>query len=452
MATLESFEAQRAESLRRTLRYAVDRVPFYRNAWHARNECARDPALSDFDPIDPAQIWANLDDMLALDEMPDYVLLTGGTTGVPTVTFRTLQEADAIFESWTGLGPGERFDTSRAECIHLQLADVDHYAALPTPTRGRPVLRLPMLNPTHGKIVRHLLEHGLPVGARTLPIGSVTGSLHRLKLLTSWLMWQGYEVPEGRMRFIGVYGTHLTEVWRQRLRDFWKCEATTAFGQTETNESIATQCPSCLAFHHQQTLHEEYFAPDRSGPVESGDAVLVLTTLVPFTKAMPRIRYWTNDLIGIGDDCPRTGRRGFIFLGRAPHCVVAREGEEWRCLLAPVDVVEVLDEIDEINPRDTLLASFNARQETDRFQPPLPTGLPAFTMQVEEGWPSRRVRILVETREGADGPRVRERLLDALHARLVSLEDDLREWDINLEVEILGPNGLAERGLRVLRA
>src|SRR5690242_967711 len=93
--------AFRAKLLSDTLGYVVERVPYYRKLAQQGllNEGSK---LDDFPLIDSGTVAADFRQFVVLDEFPDYLVTSGGTTGLTNVTFRNEDEFNSAHYYYTG--------------------------------------------------------------------------------------------------------------------------------------------------------------------------------------------------------------------------------------------------------------------------------------------------------------------------------------------------------------
>ncbi len=117
----EALAAERAEKLSSLLRYAWERVPFYRRMFRAAGKLPEDIRTADDLPrlpvLEKSALNANIDNLVARDYPPRRLLLysTGGSTGLPTRFYHDATEMAwteaAVNRSynWAGYRQGERF-------------------------------------------------------------------------------------------------------------------------------------------------------------------------------------------------------------------------------------------------------------------------------------------------------------------------------------------------------
>jgi hypothetical protein len=427
-----------ARMLEETMRYAAARVPYYR-----ARASGGELRYEGLPLLDASDYRREPEQFMVLDRFPDMVLVTGGTTGTPGLVVRNVDETEMVFCAEQGIDPDHVYDPAEFDGFAIHLTDMAH-GPLRSPAHGQPVLSLPIELPHHPDTIRYFLEHGLLIAGGRYRAREIIGSVTKFKVLTAWLEASDFAVDEAGIRRVVPYGFHASQYWTDRLKQYWGAEVSPLYGLTEFNLSGMTVCPACGGHHPPDTVHYEYFAPDRSGPAAEGDAVLVLTSLYPFITVMPRLRYWTNDLVRILNRCPVRDDRGFCFLGRADRCLLTTRGRAHRALLTPIDLVECLDPIPGAALDDALLRKLVG----DSGLAPTPAGPVRFHLD------AAGERCLVEVDFDPHSERGRavsfhDELVSRLRARCAELFAEIDAGTVTFEIELLRRGDLAARGLQV---
>ncbi len=451
-------EGAREQLLASTLEYAVERVPYYQKL--AASGALKAPyELQQFPLIDSSVMGEHLHEFLVLDRFPDQILVTGGTTAQPSLVVRTVDEYERMWEQNHGLGPGEMFPIDRIKNFKIFACDMAHGAYFDAP-HGQPLVRLPFQKTLHAKIVERFIEEGLNVGGRQLPAASLEMEFLDLKLFTAFLLSQGKDLPATTIKRMTSYGYHTPKGWRRRLSETWGADVKTFYGLSEFNLANMREVNEQVGFQVPTQVVPELWAPDRSGPLpdgDTGDGVLVLTSLHPHIEVQPRIRYWTNDVVSrtgfnedVGDMCYR-------YRGRKNLCVIVDEGEAFRTVLTATDVVDVVDEIDEIHRDSSYVDEFcggfyggGLSRESMEYA----TGIPQFDLEITEqdGNPTA-VTVRVEMAQDPDAGRatqIADKIREQLFEDLPALCDDLYDNGIAFKVEALGPGGITAQGREVI--
>ncbi|MCA8960598.1 MAG: hypothetical protein KDC38_08795, partial [Planctomycetes bacterium] len=287
-------EGMREELLARTLEYVTERVPYYRDLV-SRGGIPDPSALESYPVVDAQCMSEHLQDFLVLDRFPEQVLVTGGTTGRPSLVFRSIDEYERMWERQFGLAPGEMLPLEKMRGFKIFACDMTHGAYFDAP-HGQPLIRLPFKKTLHAKIVQRFIDEGLRVGGTVLPANSLEMEFIDLKLFTAFLIGQGVDPAATSVRRLTSYGYHTPKGWRKRFEEVWGAKFSTFYGLSEFNLANMREIADDGSFQIPVQVVPELFAPDRSGPLpddEAGDGVLVLTSLAPYVEIQPRIRYWT---------------------------------------------------------------------------------------------------------------------------------------------------------------
>lgn len=447
-----ALRAAREHRLAATILHVASRVPWYREHFAGRALTPDRLRLADFPIVDAATIKRDFTKFYVMDRFPDFIITTGGTsTGVPSIIPRNIDEYEAAWHAGTGQRPGEMMDTSRVPHCMVHLLDNDHGFVFGA-RHGQPIIGLPLVDQGHAEVVRRFIQEGVVVAGRRIPVRALSGSIGRLKAITAYLHAAGMDTRNAGIAMMLAYSWHATRFWRKIFQDVWGAQTAAAFGMTEINIENPSQCPGCGGYHYQTGVIAEYLHPRTREAADQGDAVLTLTTLVPMTTVSPRIRYWTNDLVRPLPACPRVGERGFRFVGRLESCLVVEEGAQARTILAPPDVLEVLEATPEVAMHGSYFTDFFAKAVAEG-RPVLRPGIPVWAMDVSPTGAVIWVELVFDPRvDGARAEHVGRRISDGLHAQVPRLQQD--QWDRGLKVDIrlLGPGELKRMGREPLRS
>lgn len=324
----------------RTLRYAVNHLEFYRRAV---GEWRPGLQLADFPVVDKDCMDAQFEQFTNFSEFPEIAFTTGGTTRAPSVTLQTRSEMDRMISYAYDFRVGEPYPQSAIDRFTLHVGGAGQ---LPVGPRGTPLLSLPLAKKGQAELLGKILDQGLLVKGRRRSVGTLLAPARELKLLTR-ILGQGkasgsrYELDK-----VLVYSDHVTLPWRKCLKEFWGPDITPLYGLSEFNYAVSKCCPVCGHYHFPAYVYPEVVTPDRRRVIDDGDGVLVLTSLYPFVRGHPHIRYWTGDVVRIGPLCEVAHDRGIRFLGRLQHCKVVEAGGQWECILSAIDVLEACEMVD----------------------------------------------------------------------------------------------------------
>lgn len=436
--------------LRITLRYAQQHIPAYSEQF--RDIPSGELRLEDFPIVDKATINNDLAAYTNLERFPDFLLTSGGSSGELSIIPGSVDEVEYSHRFNTGMRTGEFYDPSEFDGFTLHLERNDH-GTLPNAIHGQPVIACPFYYSVHAKLIRKLLEEGLVVGGRRLPVVNLMGSLGKLKRLTAYLLQTGYDFEDSTVRSVVSYGMHLSEVWRERIFEIWGAETHDRYGLTEFFHDVPTECEECGAYHFAKS-HCEVFSPDGAKPICEGAGVLVVTTLCPFVRLMPRIRYWTNDLVQIGPYCETAGGElGVSFLGRFDSCLLIESGSGHEAIFGPSDAIEVLDAIPDLGNNDDWVRDFYL-ESGESLSAPWPVGAPVHNLKIqsENGRPAR-AKLVVEvnfdpTAQPGSAKKMEGEIMERIDQVVPSMIAKAAAHDIEFGVELVPPDGLRAMGLR----
>ena len=111
----------RNQLLRQTLDYALANVPFYQDL-SRKHPSKQQWNLADFPIVDSHLMTEFFAQFVVMKRFPDFVLPTGGTTtGVPTLTFRNLEEYEYRAQFLFGLNPGDHIPLEQVSTIGIVL-------------------------------------------------------------------------------------------------------------------------------------------------------------------------------------------------------------------------------------------------------------------------------------------------------------------------------------------
>lgn len=412
-------------------------MPFYR-------ERARPGAhLDEFPLIDRDVVQRHFSRFLAATRFPDFIVMSGGTTGqVVNATIRNEEEYDAAYRYLNGSPSGAVPGLDEIDRFGLDVYFNTNGYTRRKP-KGWPLVSIPLERKVHADLITRLLTEGFELGGRVFPAGylQAQNALHRVLA--------GYyavadEAPDSfELDSVFGYGSHITRVWHERLRALWGAEVVTSYGLCEFAGANAAPCSECGGLHYL-TAWQEFLSPRDLSPVDAGDAVLVLTSLVPFVTVQPRIRYVTGDLVTIVGPCRASGVVGFRFRGRERSSVVDDAGGTAQVLLSEVDLLEVLDQLDGVHAHRHP-SEIQLWDDGDLRRPPFRMGLPQFEIDgssfADDG--TLRIRVAVAfdpAAERAAARRFEAALLELLHAETPALN----EREARVTVELARPGELRQ--------
>lgn len=330
------------ELLSTTLEYAANQIPFYSRV--SKSVGPRELQLDDFPIIDRTTVSKDLEQFLNLDQFPDYVISSGGTlSNSGAFSFRCQEEYEAVHYYMSGKEPRNRFQPDPERGFSLDIFNNSngyHWRKPP----GWPTLAITLEQQAHAEFILRLLRDGLYVNGQQMCVKHVQGQCGPMRALTGYFQGKGIRAPSANLSTMLVFGSHLTKAWKRRYKAVWGVDSMEMYGLSEFTPGNALKCKECGCFHFW-TCWPEFLNLDTEEPILSGDARLVLTSLVPFARIQPRIRYLTGDIVSLSGLCPETGKMGFKFRGRISSSVVIRQDSGRKVLFSEIEVLEVLEQM-----------------------------------------------------------------------------------------------------------
>lgn len=270
--------------LRRTIRYASERSPFYRDRLAALGVKPKDiTSQKDFIHLPLTTVQDLLDWYKFLAVPEDHlsaVFTTSGTTGEPKRVYYTARELNAL---------------SNVGAFGLRLR---------LPGRITALIALPYGLWIGTFEATRVVERA---GGLNLPVGSsepsfVVGQMRRFRpnvVITSpsFMVALTREAEQqqfrSRLDAILVGGETLTQAHKDRFLDYWSAPTYNSYGSTEIGGGQSMALPMCECLHlNDLQLYTEIIDPATGLPAEEGE--LVFTPLV--REAMPLLRYRSGDL------------------------------------------------------------------------------------------------------------------------------------------------------------
>jgi phenylacetate-CoA ligase len=313
--TPDAQRIRQCTALHRTIRHAVDHVPYYRAMFKRLG-------LHDWDILDPKQlvnlpvlrrsdVQDNAEPLLATQlppgEAPVGYKQTSGSTGQPVRILHTRQSAGmntlliARDMRWFRHDP------------HGTLASIRPAVDLPRRPDGGEYREGETCRRPHWPLIGHYFETGPYIGfAGTNPVDAQIDWLneHRPDYLLALaarhehLALAAQERPgPDSLRGLMSIGQTMTPVMRQRIEAVFACPVDEDYGLNEIG-MVATRCPQGERFH----VHTEYclveIVDDEGTPVAPGEIGHLLVTAL-CNAAMPLLRYDTGDLAeAVDGPCP----------------------------------------------------------------------------------------------------------------------------------------------------
>lgn len=349
----------RTELLGETLRFAVEHAPFYRSRIGEHLAGIKDiEDLSKLPTMGKNELARYGREMLTSREFPARIGLTSGTTydapnasGIaannappelspPIVTYQSDEEIELHASLSERLSLREDGVTSLSLMIH-NAHHGDKFTRTPQGT-----LLVPLEKYFHFAHIENLLRSDFDFPGFSHHIEFISGSLSQLKLLSFLIEKYSPGLLDRRpLRGIFSNGFFVSKRWRALLEKAYQTTLVDIYGISEIAGANAAECRGCGAFHMPPFIIPEVVSPFSDDErISAGYGELVLTSLFPFTKLQPLIRYRTGDVIRITDGCELVDDLGFMPVGRIRKSVIDRRRG---VLLPSALVLELIDELPE---------------------------------------------------------------------------------------------------------
>jgi phenylacetate-CoA ligase len=326
---METLERPRLEDLQRTrlswtLRWAKDRVPFYRERLNHLSNVDRHPAeaLAEIPFTKKSDLRDNypLGFLAVPREQVRRFHASSGTRGKPTVVAYTEHDlnmwAEVVARSLAAAGmvPGQTLQNAYG--YGLFTGGLGLHA-------GAERLGVSVIPSSGGNTERQvqLMTDLAPDGLACTPSYAlyIAETLHQMGVS-----------PDDLAVKTGIFGAEpWTEGMRERLEEGLGIQAVDIYGLSEiTGPGVAIECVGAKHGLHifEDFFYAEVINPDTGEPQTPGEiGELVLTTLSK--EAMPMVRYRTGDLVSVNPEpcpCGRTSVRISRVHGRSDDMLIVR--------------------------------------------------------------------------------------------------------------------------------
>jgi phenylacetate-coenzyme A ligase PaaK-like adenylate-forming protein len=369
---------------------------------------------------------------------------TSGTTGPPLEVPKSHEEV--LFINRYFLQVFRPWHQRQVKPLTLGFPNFFHGTPVPLPSLGM-TLAGGVTDDTLIKDAVRVLTRDYQFPGYESRISFLSGLGFHVLIFTSYLIEQGFEPAEFRLSGVTITGGYMSPHWRDFLRRSWATIVTDRFSLTESVGG-ATRCLACDRFHLDTHILGEVLDVDTGVPISEGVGELVLTTPYPFVQMHPLIRYSTGDLVRkYASDCG--SGLTFTFLGRVKNAITLRIGERTEWLIFSKDLNRLITQLADVRKFEWFT---NLRLVRDRAI----GGLPICELRRRcSGDGSLELHLLIELLYAPHCYRDRvEKLREILLRSLRSIPDTtldkhIRQGDVTLEVEFVGPGTLRQPDIKI---
>jgi hypothetical protein len=282
--------------------------------------------------------------------------------------------------------------------------------------------------------LERLLETKFSSNGRDLWIAAIHAPTYDVVRLTGLLSSRGRSDIAARITEIQFTGRMLSRRERRLLSTFWPRPVDDSFSMSELVTGCS-YCELCEGYHFDAIAQYEVLDVESARPLTEGRGRLAVTGFYPIHQMTPRIRYLNGDLVDLWrSDCP-LGPRVFRPLGRFSRSATVRVASGARYVLAPGEVLDVLDEIPDV-ARNTI-AGLGSPSDSEW----------GWTPRFQLLFDARAVRVAVELRfEPKAFPERATELSTAIATALRKASPVVEEALAQeaLRIDLVGPGNLAD--------
>ncbi len=319
----DEMSAIQIEKLRETVRYAYEKVPFYKRSFKEKGIHPEEiKSLDDIESL-PLMTKSDLKDNypygLCAVPQPEIVKMhaSSGTTGKPTPVFYTKKDS----ENWVNCMARNCYTAGVRQDDVCQIAfrytlfsgafghhlGVERIGAMVIPTSSGQTERQVLMM----QDFRTTILHCTPSYAITIAEKMIEMGINKSKLSLK----------------IGIHGAEtMSEELRREIEEKLGITAIRDYGLTELGgPGVSIECPKKTGYHiNEDFFFPEIIDPETSKPLPFGETgELVFTTLQK--EAVPIIRYRTRDITHLETDkcgCGRTLIRHGTIRGRTDDMLI----------------------------------------------------------------------------------------------------------------------------------
>ncbi|WP_181137247.1 hypothetical protein, partial [Vibrio hyugaensis] len=306
--------------------------------------------------IDKKFILENYYDLVCSVDNSDYVInFTGGTTGEVLPLIRTKDEVE--------------FNNKFRESLNLPcssvntiLVDTSNHGVCSTPFRRNEVV-LPLIHEKHYELLLDYMAFGVPSPQGKVKNIKLVINIGSFKRLCSFVEEKNL-LLNFSTEVICLYGDSISDYWRDKGRSLFQADIVTTYGMSEYSDSVGAECEHCGCYHMSYNVYEEFVKyPLEGADIENFGSIL-LTSLYPFYRTLPFIRYKTNDYFISYGLCESTGLQSYSFAGRAKDIFLVRYKSKVIGFITKKSIIELVDGEDWVHYTKDNFAYFLSSKKT----------------------------------------------------------------------------------------
>jgi hypothetical protein len=397
------------------------------------------PGLLHWPIIRREDVIKNLKDMHADDVAFGGLCHTSGCTGSALSVYKSAEELSFIWDYQTQLQAPVRAKLTSLPLV-LSMPNLYHGTAVRVPSLGK-VFVGGVTDDLLLEDIVTLLRERFQIAGHDERFSIITCLVHQMLFFTNFLLDQGIDPREFKIKSINIVGGYLTKRGREYLCSVWGATVFDRFSLTESAAG-ATRCHSCGYFHMDPHVIGEVLDVDTNEPLAEGIGRLVLTELYPFVQMQPFVRYDTGDLVRrINSSCHPA--LTFEFAGKSKNCTGRRTSGKTEWLVLSVPLHELLDAIPDFKRVEQFRGVLSSND-------PSVGSLPIYTLTTTERTSGRLlVTLTIELRYAPHfyperTTELKQLIRDGLCESHPALRAGIAERRVELQVVFTGPGGLGD--------
>ena len=337
-APRDQIRKYQSERLLHLVKYAYQKIPFYRELWDAAG--FRPEGVQSIDDLPSIPTWNVNNQRASIEKNPPFgsyctedvrndvafMLSTSGTTGTPRLAMVGNSDLPGMMDimsrayRWIGLGPGD--------LIQITFT----YAPLGAAwccARAAQAAGVGVLASSSGRTTSSDRQIEL---MRLAGVTALIGTASYLLHLAEEARRMGYDPAMFKVRKVITAGELSSAATRKSLEEIWNARVYDLFGSVDTLTWSSLDCDASRAEHGALGMHIWEDAcvievlDDNGKPVPPGEyGEMCVTSWV--WRSSPKIRFRTGDLIAVQTDlckCGRTLARMMPVAGRVDHVLRMR--------------------------------------------------------------------------------------------------------------------------------